>query len=158
MNALTFLSNQHREIEILFAQVEEMGDSRAKDRKSLYGLLALNIEHHARIEETVFYPQGKKADELQTMKSIEMHDVVRFMARKIIKIRPNDKSFLAKFLVLKNLVAQHVGIEEKEYFPRCAQTLGEDVLLQLGAELMEKYAKLQSSVTSKRSAKKAVTR
>jgi hemerythrin-like domain-containing protein len=158
MNAITFLENQHREIEALFERVGKIGEGQAKDRKSLFALLALKIEHHAKIEETVFYPQGKKAGEERTWIAYEEHDVVRFLVRKIVKMRPADRTFSAKLTVLKSLLGKHVEGEEKEYFPLCTKELGEEKLEELGTELALKYEKLQSSVTSKRSARKAVAK
>ena len=150
MNAITFLEKQHRTVEDLFEQIEK-ADGNRRQQRSLFNELAENIENHAKIEEKIFYPAGREADEDVTLEAYEEHSLVRAMIRKIKKTKTTDETFMAKVTVLKELIEHHVEEEEGEYFPECEKTLGAERLNELGEELLAAYAKLagKSSVAPK---------
>lgn len=141
MDAINYLKSQHREVESLFEQIEK---GKGRKKKALFLELARKLEHHARIEEKIFYPQGKKVDEDITLEAYEEHDVVRSLIRKIKKTTPRDETFMAKITVLKEMVEHHVEEEEEEYFPKCEKQFGEVKLEKLGQELETAFDRLEA--------------
>ena len=144
MNAIEFLKNQHREVEALFKRIESLGDKAGKDKKQIFDEIYEKLDTHARIEENIFYPEGREADEDMTLEAYEEHDIVRTLLKKIAKTSPSDETFMAKVTVLKEVVQHHVEEEEEEYFPECEKELGEERLEELGQELEEATEKAQS--------------
>jgi len=155
MNAIGYLENQHREVETLFGKIEKLGENRGREKKALFLELARKLDHHAKIEERIFYPEGKEVDEDTTLEAYEEHDVVRSLIRKIKKTGPNDESFLARVTVLKEIVEHHVEEEEEEYFPKCEKAFGEEKLEELGTELEAAFDKLESQPSLVKHVKKA---
>jgi hemerythrin-like domain-containing protein len=145
VDAIELLASQHREVEALFAELEKTGDRAAKARLELVAELAVKIEGHAKIEETLFYPEGREVDEDTTLEAYEEHDVVRHVLRKLQASEPTDESFMAKATVLKELIEHHVKEEEGELFPKMRAALGGERLVELGAEMQEKFERLTAA-------------
>lgn len=154
MDAIKYLESQHREVETLFKQIEELGDGAGREKKSIFNELARKIEHHAKIEEKVFYPEGEEVDEDMTLEAYEEHNVVRALVSKIKKTSPSDDTYMAKITVLKEMIEHHVEEEEEEYFPKCRRAFGEPRLAELGAELEETFERLEGKSTRKSAPKK----
>lgn len=154
MNAIEFLKSQHREVEALFEKIEEAGDGSPKERKAIFEEIALRLEGHARIEEKIFYPEGREVDEDVTLEAYEEHGVVRDLIKKISKTRPNDETFMAKVTVLKEMVEHHVEEEENEYFPECQKEFGDEKLEELGQELEAAFEKYLNGGTKKKAPRK----
>jgi hemerythrin superfamily protein len=161
MDAITLLKNQHREVEELFERFEALGDGGGSERKAIVAAIAKNLEAHAQIEERLFYPEGREADEETTLEAYEEHAVVRDLLKKIAKTRINDESLAAKMTVLKEIVQHHVDEEENEYFPECEALLGDERLEELGMEMEDLFQKLvggrktrRKRVSQKRGGKK----
>ncbi|RZA20593.1 MAG: hemerythrin domain-containing protein, partial [Proteobacteria bacterium] len=66
-NAIDLLEVQHREVEALFKQLEETSDRAYKAREHLFEEIAQKLTHHAKIEEKLFYPEGREADKDLTL-------------------------------------------------------------------------------------------
>src|SRR5438128_1422940 len=143
MNAISFLKNQHREVESLFKKIEKLGEGEGREKKAVFLEIATKLEHHAKIEEKIFYPAGEEVDEDTTLESYEEHDVVRSLIKKIKKNAPGDDTFMAKVTVLQEIVEHHVEEEEKEYFPKCEKKFGKEKLEELGMELEAAFDKLE---------------
>lgn len=141
MKASDLLKQQHREVEQLFAAIEKAEGS-GREQTALFAELAAKLDAHTKIEEKIFYPAGREADEETTLEAYEEHALVDATIRKIKKTKPSDETFMAKMTVLKELVGHHVEEEEDEYFPECEKTLGAEKMEELGEELAEAYEKL----------------
>ncbi len=144
INAIDFLKEQHREVEKLFREFDEASDRAFKRRQRIFEEISHKLSCHARIEEKIFYPEGKPVDKDFTLESYEEHDVMKSLLRKISHTEPSDESFKAKMTVLKEVVEHHVKEEENEFFPRMTKELGEDRLLALGSEMKKEFEKLDS--------------
>jgi hemerythrin-like domain-containing protein len=155
MDAITFLESQHREVEELFSRIEKLGDKAGRERKALFNELAMKLDHHAKIEEQIFYPEGEQVDLDTTLESYVEHDLVRSLIRKIKRTSPSHDHFKARVTVLKELVEHHVEEEENEYFPKCRKEFGDLKLAELGSELEKKFERLEARTPSKRGMKRA---
>lgn len=144
VSAIVYLSSQHREVEALFDEIEKAGDRAAKKKEKIFAMIADKLTVHAKIEELIFYPAAKEADEDLVLEAAEEHANVKAMIRKLQRTEGSDETFDAKVKVLKELVGHHVKEEEQELFPKCRGALGDEALLELGAKLQAKFEQLES--------------
>ena len=59
MDALELLKEDHQTVKELFEEAEEAGDQ--KEKTKIFSEIQAELETHAQIEETVFYPAMKNA-------------------------------------------------------------------------------------------------
>ncbi len=144
VNAIELLESQHREVEQLFSEFEQLGERAFKARMQLFEKIAHKLTCHSIIEEKLFYPAGKKTDKDTTLEAYEEHDVLKSMMKKIAALEPGDETFLAKVTVLKEIVEHHVKEEEGEYFPKVREDLGEEALMELGGEMAAMFEKFDA--------------
>ena len=64
MNALELLKADHEKVKQLFKKAEDANPER---QRQLFEEIKQELETHTHIEETVFYPAVKEADELKDM-------------------------------------------------------------------------------------------
>ena len=76
MNALELLKADHEKVQQLFKKAEDANPER---QRQLFEEIKEELETHTHIEETVFYPAVKEADELKDMvlESLEEHKQVK---------------------------------------------------------------------------------
>lgn len=144
VDAIKYLESQHREVESLFKQMEELGDRAFKAREKVFGEIAHKLSHHAKIEELFFYPEGKNVDKDLTLEAYEEHDVIKHMISKIKRTEASDETYMAKVTVLKEVVEHHVKEEENEYFPKARKEFSSEHLEELGAKLKKKFESLEA--------------
>jgi hemerythrin superfamily protein len=92
MDALELLKKDHQIVKGLFAQVKETDDK--NKQKQLFKKIKPELDTHARIEETVFYPALQEHQELKKMvfESIEEHRQVKTLLRELSKATPGGAS------------------------------------------------------------------
>jgi hemerythrin superfamily protein len=73
MDALELLKQDHQKVKQLFQQGEQTEDR--KQQKKIFREIKSELETHARIEETIFYPAMQEHEELKDMvlESLEEH-------------------------------------------------------------------------------------
>jgi predicted DNA-binding protein len=143
-DAIAYLESQHREVEELFKKMDELSDRAHKSRGVIFEEIAHKLTNHAKIEELIFYPEGKDVDKDMTLEAYEEHDVVKQLIAKIKRTETSDETYMAKVTVLKEVVEHHVKEEEEEYFPKTRKDFGAEHLKELGAELKSKFEKLEA--------------
>ncbi len=142
--AIDLLLDQHREVEELFAELDEADD--AGDCEDLGGLICDKLAIHARIEEKVFYP-AVKAEETEEMlfEAVEEHLEVKRCIADLLKVPCGDYRYKATAKVLKELVQHHVEEEETGLFPKVRKLFDEDRLIALGQEMMRMVVELEGT-------------
>lgn len=121
MDALMLLTADHNRVRGLFARfssAEESGDTQAM--ASLVEEIALELEVHTDIEETVFYPWARDlSDEIADVvdEGIEEHHVAKVLLEEIRDGEPGSDQWVAKVKVLMENVEHHAGEEESDLFP-----------------------------------------
>jgi hemerythrin superfamily protein len=143
MNAIDLLKQQHRDVEDLFAKIENTDANNEKAR--LFRELAGKLVGHDGIEREIFYPACEDAlgltDELG--EALVEHGIVEFgLYQADQAIGKPDFDFKVK--VLKELVEHHVKEEEDEFFPKVQKALGDEKLDSLGEEMLEAFEDAQS--------------
>lgn len=144
-DAIALLKSQHREVDALFKEIEDAGERAVKKKEKIFESIREKLTMHAKIEEAIFYPAAKAADEDLILEANEEHDNVKAMLRKLGKTDAGDETFDAKIKVLKELVRHHVKEEETELFPKCEKALGDDLLQELGAKMQARMERLEQS-------------
>ena len=114
MDALDLLHEEHAKVKELFEEAE--GTENQKEKKRIFEEINSELETHARIEETVFYPAMQKHQELKKMvrESLEEHKQIKALLKQIHNLKSDSEKFDSKLQVLIENVEHHVEAEEKE--------------------------------------------
>jgi hemerythrin superfamily protein len=136
MDALELLKQDHQKVKELFKQGQQTEDR--KQQKQIFKEIKAELETHARIEETIFYPAMQEHDELKDMvlESLEEHKQLKTVLRELGKLAASSERFKPKFKVLMDDVKHHAEEEEEgKMFPKIRNLVKGDELRQLGEEL-----------------------
>ncbi len=142
MNAIKLLESQHDQVEELLKKAERTRN--AETRQRLFQQIADALAVHATIEEKIFYPAVMaKATETILLESVEEHLAIKRVIADLLVLGPDDRSYLAKLIVLKDEVLGHVKEERSELFPKAKKLLDKDDLEELGKRMEELAEKLE---------------
>ena len=136
MDALELLKQDHEKVKELFEEAEESQDQKEKTR--IFSEIQAELETHARIEETVFYPAMEQHDELKDMvlESIEEHRQIKTLLKEIDGLKADSEKFEPKLKVLMENVEHHAEEEEEgKMFPKVREICSQEDLDNLGEEL-----------------------
>ena len=148
MNALELLKTDHQKVKELLKTAE--GGKNEKQQKQLFDQIKAELETHAHIEETIFYPAVAKNEELKDMvlESLEEHKQVKTLLREMENLSSDSEKFEPKLKVLMENVEHHaVEEEEGKMFPKVRKFMKPAELEELGQELQaakEKQARKAS--------------
>jgi iron-sulfur cluster repair protein YtfE (RIC family) len=144
MDAIALLKTDHEKVAGIFEKLEETTERAEKTREELFLKLKQELDLHAHIEESIFYPAIKQAEETRdiTMEALQEHHVVKVLLRELDAMPVGSETWTAKLKVLKENVEHHVEEEEGEMFKKARTVLSREQLEELGA-LMEQEKKEQ---------------
>lgn len=139
MDAIELLKADHDEVRALFEQFRQAQEAEDSERmKELQKQIFSELETHTRIEEEIFYPAVRSADEEELGETVDEgvqeHHVVKVLMREIEDVSGED-TFVAKMKVLMENVEHHADEEESEMFPDVREKMDQARLEELGAEL-----------------------
>ncbi len=136
MRATDLLGRQHHEVKSLLRKAEHAEGNTA--RRAVLEDLGMLLFVHTQIEEDIFYPAvravGTRRAEEVIDEAYEEHHVVSLLLEELPSLDTSDRRFRARISVLAELLDKHLEEEEQVIFP-LAQTLGDDELLALGAQM-----------------------
>lgn len=139
MNAISLLERDHRTVEAIFDQLEELkGEGSSKRKRDLCEKLVKELSIHSAIEEMIFYPEVKKAIAAAkeiVLESLEEHNVITWELDAIHSMKVDNVRFDAKIKVLRDAVMHHVDEEENELFPMVREALDASKLNDIGKRL-----------------------
>ncbi|MDX6271558.1 MAG: hypothetical protein QOD28_2781 [Acidobacteriota bacterium] len=149
MDAITLLKTDHEKVSGIFEKLEETTERAEKTREELFTKLKQELDVHAHIEETIFYPVLKKAEETRdiTMEGIQEHHVVKVLLGELDAMGVGSETWTAKLKVLKENVEHHVEEEEGDMFKKAREVLSKEQLEELGA-LMEQEKQQQKALNA----------
>ena len=136
MDALELLKQDHQKVKKLLTSATETEDK--NEQKRLFKEIKTELEAHARIEETIFYPAVQEHDELASLvfESLEEHRQVKTLLRELGRVSPGSDKFKAKLKVLHDDVEHHAEEEEEgKMFPKVRKAFNSKELGNLGQEL-----------------------
>jgi iron-sulfur cluster repair protein YtfE (RIC family) len=142
LNALDLLTEQHQQVDRLFAQLEAgQGDG------ATFLQLADALAAHATIEEKIFYPRvmAEQTSEL-LHESVEEHLAIKRVLADMLTMDLESKEFEAKLSVLKEEVSHHAHEEEEaKLFPILRKSMTADELAGIGNDLLAMFEELMKS-------------
>jgi hemerythrin superfamily protein len=135
MDGLELLKQDHQAVKDLFDQIDDAEDG--KQRKKLFDQIDTQLNIHAHIEETVFYPEMQKIDQLKDMveEALAEHQEFKTLLEKIEGLDPEAEQFSASLEELMENVEHHVAEEEDEMFPKVRERCDQATLDRLGDQL-----------------------
>src|SRR5438046_7552237 len=136
MDALELLKQDHQKVKELLEEAEASED--CKEQKDSFKQIKKELETHAQIEETVFYPAMEKHEELKdiVLESYEEHKQIKMLLREMEDLVSDSEKFEPKLQVLMENVEHHAEEEEEgKLFPKIRDLLDDATLEQLGQEL-----------------------
>lgn len=148
MNPFELLKKDHQKVAELIDRVENTTDRASKTRQDLFEQIKEELEIHAQIEETIFYPALQVETETEdiTREAYEEHKLVKTLLQELDQMPKDDEQWAAKFKVLKENVEHHVEEEEGEMFTKAKQALGKDELEELGDEMEEEKKRMMAAM------------
>jgi hemerythrin superfamily protein len=140
MDAITLLENDHRTVDQLFRQYEELADAGPTVRREPVGRFIEELSVHAAIEEEVLYPMVRRElpdGEAMANEALKEHQEAKEILRRLDRMDPGGFEFDAAVTQLIKDVRHHVEEEENEMFPKLRSALSDERLTQLGATMQE---------------------
>ena len=165
MNALNLLRNDHRRIDRLFADHKQAAGNPRRQKAAL-DEIRRELDVHAQIEETIFYPAIESGLMTPLREQLEEaraeHDEVKALLTQLGGLGPDDAGYAIAFTKLVEGVRRHVAEEEGEMFAATREFLGLRRLEELGRDMADLKtqlgADLATAVTSAVKAAKRVVR
>ncbi len=136
MDAFELMMNDHRKVSEIFDRMES-GD--ASLRRELFPRLKQELEIHAHVEETVFYPELKREAETReiTLEGVEEHKDMKAALAELAATDVTSELWAVRLKVLKELVEHHVEEEEGEMFKSAREVFPAERIQELGALMAE---------------------
>lgn len=145
MDAIELLEQQHRETETLFDRFEAAGSDEQKAEIATEVIADLRV--HTTIEEEIFYPALREADEDledDVLEGYEEHHAVELLIDELDGMSPADENYDAKLAVVEELVLHHVEEEEQELFPQVRRAMPDEQLRDLGERMAGRVQELEA--------------
>ena len=146
MNAFQLLKEDHQKVSGIFQQLEPTTERAEKTRTELFEELKTNLDIHAQVEESIFYPSIKREAETReiVLEGFEEHHVIKTLLKELEAGDVGSEQWTAKLKVLKENVEHHVEEEEGEMFPTAREVFSKEQFEELGARMeAEKKAQQQ---------------
>ena len=139
MDAIELLKRDHQEVTRLFQRYSARRGGRGA--RSVIDTIGRELEVHAQIEEEIFYPAVRYADdELARLVDESLREHAR-MKNDIAALREAGDDD-ARVMQLQQDVEHHVTEEEGKMFPRLAEVMDDDRRSELGEQLEERKTEL----------------
>jgi hemerythrin superfamily protein len=139
-DVIEILSEDHREVETMFTELETLLDARNgtddDQRKDLVDQVTIELVRHAVAEEVAVYPVVKdKVSAEEAERAKREHAEAEETMKRLENLDPNDDSFQAELRTLMREIREHVAEEEGEMFPRMRELMTHDELVDLGGRV-----------------------
>lgn len=133
-DAIELLETDHRKVEDLFEKVKANEDG---NNQSTFKKIKQELDVHAHIEETIFYPHlldnGDKELKKIVREGIEEHGQVKDLLVELATLSGTSPTFKAKLTVLMENVEHHVKEEEGDMFPMVRDQIDAEMLQRIGS-------------------------
>lgn len=151
MDAFELLKADHKKVAQLFDQLEAAS---GKARLDVFKKIKSELELHAHIEETIFYPVLEKPEETHdlTLEAYEEHKVVKSLLAELADAKSANDEWQAKAQVLRENVEHHVDEEENELFDKANGAFSEEQIESLGEQMEAEKARKQGRPSPKKAA------
>jgi len=137
MNAITMLTEDHREVERMLDELEPTTERAIKTRQELFTRLKEALSIHEVIEEEIFYPALRdhpKAKDI-VLEAYEEHNVVDSLLGELERLPVDAETWGAKATVMIENLRHHIEEEEGEMFPTARRVFDAGELTELGERM-----------------------
>jgi hemerythrin superfamily protein len=145
VDAIEMLEADHQKVRDLFSKY--MATSEQKAKRKIADQVFIELETHAQLEETVFYPAFAEETDTEgkqlVTESLEEHQGVKELIDELRELDTNDAEFDSKFHALMADVQHHVEEEESEMFPKAEEALEAHL-----EDLMDEMQELKQQLTA----------
>jgi hemerythrin-like domain-containing protein len=140
MNAISLLTDEHRAMKKLLAELETTTERGVKSREELFGRIKHALSLHEIIEEEIFYPALKEHPKARdiVLEGYEEHNVVDMILGEMEGLPFDDETWGAKSKVMQENVEHHMEEEEGDMFKKARQVFDESELEDLGRRMAER--------------------
>lgn len=134
MDPYQLLKADHETVSKLFERIESASGAAKLD---LFRKLKQELDVHAHVEETIFYPSLKNKEESRdiTLEGYEEHKVIKDLLAELAGARKPSDEWDARLKVLKENVEHHVEEEEGELFSKAKDVLTTEQAEALGDQM-----------------------
>ena len=152
MNVFELLKTDHKKVSGIFEKLEPTTERAVKTREELFTKLKEELDLHAHIEETIFYPAIKQEAETRaiTLEGFEEHHVIKTLLKELEAMSVESEQWTAKLKVLQENVEHHVEEEEGEMFKSAREVLTKEQINDLGARMEEEKQRQQKKASAAR--------
>lgn len=142
MDAFELLKADHKKVAELFDLLETAS---GKGKLDVFRQIKSELDLHAHVEETIFYPAIEKPEETHdlTLEAYEEHKVIKTLLAELAGAKAADDEWQAKAKVLRENVEHHVDEEENELFGKADDVLSDEEIEVLGARMESEKARKQ---------------
>lgn len=145
-DVIEILEHDHREVEEMFRELEELRGDRSeaalKRRKDLAEQVVIELVRHSVAEEVIVYPRvADKVSAEEVEHARKEHAEAEETMAKLEKLDPDEASFDDEFATLMKEIRHHIEDEEGEMFAHMRQTLSPGELDSLGT-LVQAFKKV----------------
>ena len=150
MNAFTLLKQDHKTVADLLEKIDQTTERGIKTREDLFTKLKTELDVHAKIEETVFYPALENEKETRdiTLEAFEEHRLVKQLLSELESMSKDAEEWTAKFTVLKENIEHHVEEEEGEMFENARKVLSKEDQESLGTRMEQAKKEEKAAMTA----------
>jgi len=150
MNAFTLLKQDHKTVADLLEKIDQTTERGIKTREDLFTKLKTELDVHAKIEETVFYPALENEKETRdiTLEAFEEHRLVKQLLSELESMSKDAEEWTAKFTVLKENIEHHVEEEEGEMFESARKVLSKEDQESLGTRMEQAKKEEKAAMTA----------
>ena len=146
MDPFELLKKDHETASKLFERIESAS---GRVKMVRFRKLKAELDLHSHIEETIFYPALKNAEESRdiTLEGYEEHKVIKSLLSELDRAKKPSDEWTAKFTVLKESVEHHVAEEEGELFSKAKDVLTDEQAEALGDKMAAEKTKQGGTVS-----------
>jgi hemerythrin-like domain-containing protein len=137
MDALQLLTDDHRRVKKMLAELDDTSERAIKTRERVFAKLQQDLEVHETIEEEIFYPALKDHPKTRdiALEGYEEHHVVDEVMGEMRELPVSDETWTAKFSVMKENLEHHIEEEEDDMFAQARKVFEPEELDELGARM-----------------------
>jgi hemerythrin-like domain-containing protein len=150
MNAITMLTDDHRDVKRLLDELETTTERGIKTRHELFARIKALLSVHETIEEEIFYPALRDHPKTKDMalEGYEEHDVVDSIMSQLESLPVDDETWGAKATVMIENLRHHIEEEEGEMFPTARKVFDDAELKELGDRMAARRASAERELAT----------
>ncbi|HYP52072.1 MAG TPA: hemerythrin domain-containing protein [Pyrinomonadaceae bacterium] len=150
MDAIELLKGDHEKVSGIFEKLEPTTERAVKTREEMFTKLKQELDIHAHIEETIFYPALKQAltDKQIVTHAYHEHQEVKDLLKQLESTPVDSEEWTTTLQELKESVEHHVEEEEDDMFEQAREALTKQQMTDLGARMAEEKKNMQPQAAS----------